>query len=45
MADGTIMDGATHEQSQGKVLLADNVVAQGQVNTLINEALGNLGTT
>jgi len=45
MADGTIMDGATHEQSQGKILLAGNVVVQGQVNTLINEALGNLGAT
>jgi len=45
MANGTIMDGATHGESQGKILLADNVVAQGQVNTLINEALGNLGAT
>ena len=45
MADGTIMDGATHEQSQNKILLAGDVVVQGQVNTLINEALGNLGAT
>ncbi len=43
MADGTIMDGAIHEQSQGKILLAGDVIVQGQVNTLINKALGNLG--
>ena len=45
MADGTIMDGATHTQSQNKTLLPANVVVQGQVNTLVNEALGNLGAT
>jgi hypothetical protein len=45
MADGTIMDGATHTQSQNKILLPANVVVQGQVNTLVNEALGNLGAT
>ena len=45
MADGTIMDGATHTQSQNKILLPANVVVQEQVNTLVNEALGNLGAT
>ena len=43
MADGTIMDGATHSQTQDRILLADNVVVQSQVSTLINEALGKLG--
>jgi hypothetical protein len=28
MADGTIMDGATHEQTQDRTLLAGNVVVQ-----------------
>lgn len=45
MADGTIMDRETHEKSTGKILLPANVVVQGQVNTLVNEALGNLGAT
>jgi len=45
MADGTIMDGATHTQSQNKILLPANVVVQGQVNTLVKNALGNLGAT
>lgn len=43
MADGTIMDGATHEQSFGKELLAGDVVVQGQISTLLNIALGELG--
>ena len=42
MADGTIMDGATHDQTQNKTLLADNVVVQNQVNTLVKDALANL---
>ena len=45
MADGTIMDRETHEKSTSKILLPANVVVQGQVNTLVNEALGNLGAT
>jgi len=45
MADGTIMDGATHTQSQNKTLLPANVVVQGQVNTLVKNALGELGAT
>jgi len=45
MANGVIMDGATHTQTQNKILLPTSVVVQGQVNTLINEALGNLGAT
>ena len=45
MADGTIMDRETHEKSTGKILLPANVVVQGQVNILVNEALGNLGAT
>jgi hypothetical protein len=43
MADGTIMDGATHTQSQGKTLLPANVVVQGQINTLIKEELRKIG--
>jgi len=42
MADGTIMDGATHSQTQDRILLADNVVVQNQVNTLVKDALANL---
>jgi len=42
MADGTIMDGATHSQTTDKVLLAGNVVVQSQVSTLIKDALANL---
>ena len=42
MADGTIMDGATHSQTTGKVLLAGNVVVQSQVSTLVKDALANL---
>lgn len=45
MADGTIMDGATHNQSKGQILLAGDVLIQGQISTLINEALGKLGAT
>ena len=43
MADGTIMDGSTHEQSTGKILLAGDVLIQNQISTLVNEALGQLG--
>jgi hypothetical protein len=42
-ADGTIRDGATQEQSQGKILLPSNVVVQEQINTLIKEALRQVG--
>ncbi len=45
MADGTIMDKETHGKSKGTILLPANVVVQKQINTLINEALGNLGAT
>ena len=45
MADGTIMDGATHPQSKGITLLPTSVVVQKQVNTLINKSLGELGAT
>ena len=45
MADGTIMDGSTHDQSTGKILLAGDVLIQNQISTLINTALGNLGAT
>ena len=45
MADGTIMDRETHEKSKGIILLPANVVVQKQINTLINEALGNIGAT
>jgi hypothetical protein len=44
MADGTIMDGATHEQSKGITLLAGDVLIQNQISTLVTNALGNLGT-
>jgi hypothetical protein len=42
-ADGVIRDGATQEQSQGKILLPANVVVQEQVNTLVKEALRQVG--
>lgn len=42
MADGTIMDGATHSQTQDRILLAGNVVVQNQVNTLVKNALADL---
>ena len=45
MADGTIMDGATHPQSKGITLLPTSVVVQGQVNTLVKNALNELGAT
>ena len=44
MANGVIMDGATHTQSQNKILLPTSVIVQRQVNTLINKALGNIGS-
>jgi hypothetical protein len=43
MADGTIMDGATHNQTQNKILLPVDVVVQEQINTLIKEALRQVG--
>ena len=43
MADSTIMDGATHEQSKGVTLLAGDVLIQNQISTLVTNALGNLG--
>jgi hypothetical protein len=43
MADGTIMDGATHSQTQNKILLAGNVLVQNQINILVKEELGKLG--
>lgn len=43
MADGTIMDGATHEQSNNIVLLAGNVLVQNRITTLLKEELGKLG--
>jgi len=45
MADGTIMDKETHLKGTGKILLPANVVVQGQVNTLVKNALGELGAT
>lgn len=45
MADGTIMDGADMAQSQNVILLAGNVLVQNRVNTLVKDALANLGTS
>ena len=45
MADGTIMDKETHLKGTGKILLPANVVVQGQVNTLVKNALNELGAT
>jgi hypothetical protein len=45
MADGTIMDGADMAQSQNIILLAGNVLVQNRVNTLVKDALANLGTS
>lgn len=45
MADSTIMDGAEHGQSTGKILLTENVAVQAQVNTLIKNALEQIGST
>ena len=42
-ADGVIKDGATQEQSQGKILLPTNVVIQNQINTLIKSELEKIG--
>ena len=42
MADGTIMDGPDMDQSEGKILLAENVLVQNRVNTLVKEKLSNL---
>ena len=45
MADGTIMDGANMAQSQNVILLAGNVLVQNRINTLVRDALANLGTS
>ena len=45
MADGTIMDGAGMAQSQNVILLAGNVLVQNRINTLVRDALANLGTS
>ena len=45
MADGTIMDGADMAQSKNVILLAGNVLVQNRVNTLVKDALANLGTS
>ena len=42
MADGTVMDGPDMNQSEGKLLLAGNVLVQNRVNTLVKETLSNL---
>ena len=43
MADQKIMDGATHRQSTGKVLLAGDALISSQLNGLIQKALGEIG--
>ena len=43
MADQKIMDGATHKQSTGKVLLAGDALISSQLNGLIQKALGEIG--
>jgi len=45
MADGTIMDGGTHEQTTNVIILAGNVLVQNQINTLVRIALGKLGSS
>jgi hypothetical protein len=42
MADGTVMDGATHSQTTNKILLPGSGVVQSQVSTLVKDALANL---
>ena len=42
MADGTVMDGATHSQTTNKTLLPGDVVVQSQVSTLVKNALADL---
>ena len=42
MADGTVMDGATHSQTTNKILLPGDVVVQSQVSTLVKNALADL---
>jgi hypothetical protein len=42
-ADKTIRDGATQEQSQGKILLPANLVVQKQINILIKDELRKIG--
>jgi len=43
MGDKKIMDGATHEQSTGKVLLAADASVSNQLGGLIQTALGEIG--
>ena len=43
MADQKIMDGATHKQSTGKVLLAGDALISNQLGGLIQKALGEIG--
>jgi len=43
MGDKKIMDGATHEQSTGKVLLASDASISNQLGGLIQTALGKIG--
>ena len=43
MADQKIMDGATHRQSTGKVLLAGDALISNQLGGLIQKALGEIG--
>ena len=43
MADKKIMDGATHKQSTGIILLAANYLVTNSINSLIQQALGEIG--
>ena len=43
MANQKIMDGATHKQSTGKVLLAGDALISNQLGGLIQKALGEIG--
>ena len=43
MADKKIMDGSTHKQSTGIVLLAANYLVTNSINSLIQQSLGEIG--
>ena len=43
MADKKIMDGATHKQSTGIILLASDYLVTNSINGLIQQALGEVG--
>jgi len=43
MADKKIMDGSTHKQSTGIILLAANYLVTNSINGLIQQALGEIG--